>query len=492
MGALTTNRKRGDSWFSLSHVFSPLFSKDSDFRPELQTAKKPRISPINLNTQWQLSSPNTVSRICRYPGGVPRLPREVHAPCRNSRFARPASSFRESLPGIGRVNENQESIDEMGNLLVRRYDAAKTTAVGALQHLRKDKAPEIDVEMEFSKDEIPDDSSIEEIEVLDDGREWLSVVSDRTSNETNADVLLQDAHAKLPAYGQQPSFSAVSELTKVDEGGKMMVSLSVSHGAEELGMLPHKKLLESAERRNPKLSYLNSKISFLEKKLLSIALLFPKRQAKRLAEVLPREPFLPLTQEEEAEVSHALSGSNRRRVLVTHENSNIVITGEILQCLSPNAWLNDELISGIHSYDFKAVRRWTTMRKIGYTLIECDKIFVPIHKKAHWVLAVINKKDEKFQYLDSYKGMDPQALEALARYFVDEVKDKSGMDINVSSWKHEYVDELPEQQNGWDCGMFMIKYIDFYSRGLRLCFNEEHMPYFRRRTAKEILRLKAQ
>lgn len=28
---------------------------------------------------------------------------------------------------------------------------------------------------------------------------------------------------------------------------------------------------------------------------------------------------------------------------MTHENSNIDITGEVLQCLKPTAWLNDEV-----------------------------------------------------------------------------------------------------------------------------------------------------
>lgn len=32
---------------------------------------------------------------------------------------------------------------------------------------------------------------------------------------------------------------------------------------------------------------------------------------------------------------------------MTHENSNIEITGELLQCLRPGAWLNDEVfVSG--------------------------------------------------------------------------------------------------------------------------------------------------
>lgn len=35
-----------------------------------------------------------------------------------------------------------------------------------------------------------------------------------------------------------------------------------------------------------------------------------------------------------------------------------------------------------------------------------------------------------------------------ARYFVDEVKDKTGKDIDVSTWEKEFVDDLPEQENG--------------------------------------------
>lgn len=38
-----------------------------------------------------------------------------------------------------------------------------------------------------------------------------------------------------------------------------------------------------------------------------------------------------------------------------------------------------------------------------------------------------------------------------ARYYVDEVKDKSGKDIDVSSWEQEYVEDLPEQENGYTC-----------------------------------------
>ena len=41
---------------------------------------------------------------------------------------------------------------------------------------------------------------------------------------------------------------------------------------------------------------------------------------------------------------------SRRKVLVSHENSNIQITGEILQCLKPRAWLNDEVTHFTYPY----------------------------------------------------------------------------------------------------------------------------------------------
>ena len=37
----------------------------------------------------------------------------------------------------------------------------------------------------------------------------------------------------------------------------------------------------------------------------------------------------------------------RKKVLVSHANSGIDISGEILQCLGPRAWLNDEVIFSV-------------------------------------------------------------------------------------------------------------------------------------------------
>ncbi|KAJ7955108.1 ubiquitin-like-specific protease ESD4 [Quillaja saponaria] len=419
----------------------------------------------------------------------------------------------------------------MGNILSLKYEKAKKSALAAVRYANKGKEV-IEVDTDSQKNEVSEDSSIEEVEIIEDGREGRSVVTDQWWQETDATVVgMQDLDPKVQDGGiqLQSTSSVVSELTnggylKEDIAEKMLDSLSIGMEDDVFSISAYRKLLESVEKRTRTLKRLDFEINLNEERRTTLALLRPKKEPEPIqVQDIPREPFIPLAKEDEAGVAKAFS-VNRRKVLVAHENSNIEITGELLQCLRPGAWLNDEvinlylellkerekrepqkflkchffntffykkLVSGRNGYDFKSVRRWTSQRKLGYSLIECDKIFVPIHKEIHWCLAIINKKDEKLQYLDSLKGTDTKVLRVLARYIADEVKDKSGQDIDVSSWEQEFVEDLPEQENGYDCGMFMIKYADFYSRGLGLCFNQEHMPYFRLRTAKEILRLRA-
>ncbi|RLN41377.1 putative ubiquitin-like-specific protease 1B [Panicum miliaceum] len=279
------------------------------------------------------------------------------------------------------------------------------------------------------------------------------------------------------------------------------------------------KAHEEARRNDGRLEEIGIEVRLKEEKLAEI------RKSDKAAQEDLSELFKPLTEEEKNEVHdcfHARGPSSK--VLVLHEWSNIEVSKEKFQCLRPCRWLNDEVINlylellkerekrepkrflkchffntffykklacGKSGYDYKSVKRWTTHKKLGYGLIECDKIFVPVHKDVHWCLAIINMKENTFQYLDSLGGTDHNVLNMLARYIAEEVKDKSNKVIDTSSWHEEIVDGIPLQQNGWDCGMFMLKYIDFHSRGLSLSFSQEHMEYFRERTAKEILNLRA-
>ncbi|GFY85098.1 cysteine proteinases superfamily protein [Actinidia rufa] len=508
MGALTINRKRSDEYYTFDCKIPYLNSPNFDNRIDTHISKKPRISSSpDLTPDPTISSKSAVSRLYRYPEPVNRIRRQVHAPCRVSRLGFWASSNRKSKEGF---------VDVMGNVPSFQHDQAKDHAIQGISYLKKDKEV-IEVDEETDGDGVLQGSSIEEVEFVEDESEETSGVV-RDLQELDGNIVERDL--------QPSSSSVVSDSTNGNlEVGNVLETISLERKLELLGLPLHKKLFETAERRNPKLSSLRFEIELNEKRRETLQLLRP---AKRPVEEdgtqdVLREAFLPLTKEEEAEVSRAFSNSNRRKVLVTHENANIEITGEVLQCLRPGKWLNDEVIN-VYLELLKEREKREPKRFLKchfFNTFFYKKIFVPIHKEMHWCLAVINKKDQKFQYLDSLGGIDSQVLKVLGCsslggcpsfihysknkdawlsdylmisivwdptfiwqcttggwrwYFVDEVKDKSGEHIDISSWDQEYVDDLPEQENGWDCGVFMIKYSDFYSRGLDLCFNQMSIP----------------
>ncbi|CAN4104723.1 unnamed protein product [Withania somnifera] len=590
MGALTSNRKRGNELFFSSNYKNP----PSNF------SKKLKLSALNQSPLPSKSS-SAVHRFFKYPDTINPIRREVHGPCRKSRFG-----YRGNLGN---------SAPQMGILLSRKYEEAKRSDFDSLGSFKNDgEVRDIDEDGKNVHDScrksgfgykgnlensahdmgvsqskkygeakrsdfdsvrsLKNDIEVIDIDDDDDDKEgelegssigyleaWGCEKSDLLGQnlvEVDGDVeILDGCHGnsieEVEAWGCEKSDPLgknmmevegdveildgcdgrdSSVVTGLDDGnlkeesvGKVIESLDLNPTSDSYFYVPlYKKLLGSVEKISHKLKRIQFQIRFNEKCLETSRLLRPQEKGEHVKEDVITEAFVPLTEEEQAKVSSALSNFNRRRVLVTHKSSNIDITGEILQCLRPGQWLNDEvinvylellkerekrepqkflkchffstffykkLISGKEGYSYHSVRRWTSQRKLGYCLLECDKIFVPIHKEIHWCLAVINKKDKKFQYLDSLRGRDNNVLKVLARYFVDEVKDKSEKHIDVSSWKQEFVEDLPEQKNGYDCGVFMIKNADFYSRDIGLCFNQGHMPYFRMRTAKELLRLKA-
>ncbi|KAL6953947.1 Ulp1 peptidase [Sarracenia purpurea var. burkii] len=375
MGALSSNRKRGVDYYTCKFPF--LNSPNLNNRIDSRISKKSKTSSsMQLSAERPQSSTSASSRLCRYPEPVNQFRREVHAPCRSFKFGLFRSLNRWSRPKIARIGQ-EDSADVKGNGLSLRYDQAKNSAIGTLRYLKKDKEV-IDVDSETDKSDVSVDSSSEEVEVLEDGREWLSVVSDQRSQETSG------VERNVPELGgkvvelnfQQTSPPMVSDSMnadmKMEKAEKMLNSLSLNRELDASSLPIHKMLLETAEMRSPKLNSLSFQIELAEKRraILRIRRTVKKSEDEDVHQDYFRESFVPLTMEEETEISRAFSNSSRygfedefvtcfekgvficdlydshfcrRKVLVTHEKSNIEITGGVLQCLRRGAWLNDEM-----------------------------------------------------------------------------------------------------------------------------------------------------
>eukprot|EP00939_MAST-03C_sp_MAST-3C-sp1_P002489 g2489.t1 len=160
------------------------------------------------------------------------------------------------------------------------------------------------------------------------------------------------------------------------------------------------------------------------------------------------------------------------------------VTRRKIQCLRHGTWINDEVFNFFmadlsdrtpdvlcfssfffaklteNRYTYANVRRWT--RKIDVTALK--KIVVPIHLPKHWAVAVIDIQRKQFLYYDSLDedcANGPAVYRTLRRYWIDEAKDKRNeTDANLHDWKDVRTQNVPQQQNFIDCGVFAMKFAE--------------------------------
>lgn len=220
--------------------------------------------------------------------------------------------------------------------------------------------------------------------------------------------------------------------------------------------------------------------------------------------------FPELTDEMEAEINRVLRGSNPHEVL--SEGFGLSLTRKDLQTLSNLNWLNDEVINfymnllverskdanlpsvntfntfffpKLRSSGYSAVRRWTKKMDI----FSKDILLVPVHLGVHWCLSVVDFRKKVVMYLDSMGGNNDEACRVLFDYLQQESKDKKGKEMDTSGWNlhSKKRNEIPQQMNGSDCGMFTCKYADYITKDKPITFTQKHMPYFRRKMVWEIV-----
>lgn len=76
----------------------------------------------------------------------------------------------------------------------------------------------------------------------------------------------------------------------------------------------------------------------------------------------------------------------------------------------------------------------------------------------------------------------------MLRYVVDDALDKNQVEIDPTEWTTEAVEDIPQQMNGVDCGMFTILYADYLLDDLPFTFDQSDIPSFREKTVAAIMR----
>ena len=131
---------------------------------------------------------------------------------------------------------------------------------------------------------------------------------------------------------------------------------------------------------------------------------------------------------------------------------------------------------------YSAVRRWT--KKVD--LFSYSLVLVPIHLGLHWSLAALDMAAKSITYYDSMGVNNEAALAGLSNYLREEHRIKKQTELDLSEWKQVIAENIPQQMNGSDCGMFACLFAEYLSRDAEFTFSQENIPYFRKRMVYEI------
>ncbi|KAJ9538054.1 hypothetical protein OSB04_030787 [Centaurea solstitialis] len=136
---------------------------------------------------------------------------------------------------------------------------------------------------------------------------------------------------------------------------------------------------------------------------------------------------------------------------------------------------------------FQRVRKWT--KKVN--IFQKEYIFIPVNFSLHWSLIVIchpgevvNFTDEELAnspkvpcilHMDSIKGSHRGLENCIRCYLLEEWKERSGdaaEDISRKFMNLRFLPlEVPQQQNSYDCGLFMLHYMELFVKQAPIDFN---------------------
>ncbi|CAL8128575.1 unnamed protein product [Orchesella dallaii] len=124
-----------------------------------------------------------------------------------------------------------------------------------------------------------------------------------------------------------------------------------------------------------------------------------------------------------------------------------------------------------------------------------DLIFFPVCSSAHWRLIVVDPLQKTIRpYNSCIKDFKDRRICKKLRRFL-RFQERILGDLSANGVNADWViqngfdeDSIPQQENGWDCGVFMLQYAEYLSRQQNsFDFSQENMRYFREKIMNEIL-----
>ncbi|XP_026470458.1 sentrin-specific protease-like [Ctenocephalides felis] len=214
-------------------------------------------------------------------------------------------------------------------------------------------------------------------------------------------------------------------------------------------------------------------------------------------------------EEVDAKIIRAIASCAFHKPIIEESEINISDTG--LDSLNGTNWLEDTVINlymdlltqrgtepgqlkvhamntffllSLQAHGYSSVCTWTK----NVDIFTYDLMPIPVHVNGfHWCMLIIDFTHKSIKYYDSLDGSDQGVLDMMESYLKDESLDKKKIPLDTSTWTKEIVKDIPQQENGYDCGVFSCMFAEYICRGAKIDFSQNDMEYFRKKMHLEIV-----
>lgn len=350
-----------------------------------------------------------------------------------------------------------------------------------------------------------------------------AVPTSAPENAVPTTALEETAPARVPEENMAPITAPEepSNSAPAPEENRVPATLSPADIPEDVfgGFCPP-ELINEYTSQPPLENWLDLEESLLQEATTSVATEIPLPPSSEVSEVEPESeeeieeqpsgPFIkPLSAEWEARVDSGAVATTLRGDSLTRR--------DLATCSAPLAWLNDEVINaylehiidsarraagnngrnvqpkyhGFNSFfysnlrdkGYDSVRRWATRAKIGGpALLGVDTVLIPIHNSMHWTLLVVKPSARTVEYFDSLGGRASPHIGRVMAWLRAELGDL----FAPAEWK-VLPGVSPQQNNGSDCGVFLLTTAKLVALGLPLNYSAGDIPTIRRRIVGELM-----
>ena len=163
--------------------------------------------------------------------------------------------------------------------------------------------------------------------------------------------------------------------------------------------------------------------------------------------------------------------------------------------LLPKGWLNDEIINAymkvltinnekslaFSSFFFTVLLRdnddyqYDSVKDWGQDIFAKDHILVPVNiQNMHWALLSVSIPKKCISYYDSLGASGSEYLDAMLHYLQDKANDGNNIEFKKEEWSlQDHRKTIPQQLNGYDCGVFVCVFGYFILNNLPLTFTQD-------------------